>query len=97
MTGGSMRSFTPQQSGCQVPAAAQAYSLNVTAVPPAPLTYLTAWPMGQTQPTVSTLNSPNHQVVANAAIVPAGTGGGISIFVSNTTDVILDINAYFGQ
>ncbi len=97
MAGGSTRSFTPQQSSCQVPAAAQAYSLNVTAVPPAPLTYLTAWPMGQTQPVVSTLNSPNHQVVANAAIVPAGTGGGINLFVSNTTDVILDINAYFGQ
>jgi hypothetical protein len=34
--------------------------------------------------------------VANAAIVPAGTNESISVFVSNPTDVILDINGYFG-
>jgi hypothetical protein len=34
-------------------------------------------------------------VVANAAVVPAGAGGGISIFVTNPTHVILDINGYF--
>jgi len=33
--------------------------------------------------------------VANAAIVPAGTNGAISIFVTNPTHVILDINGYF--
>jgi hypothetical protein len=34
-------------------------------------------------------------VVANAAIVPAGTNGAISIYVTNPTQVILDINGYF--
>jgi len=34
-------------------------------------------------------------VVANAAIVPAGTDGAISVFVTNQTHVILDINGYF--
>ena len=93
------RSFAIPSSACNVPSTAQAYSLNVTVVPPGPLVYLTAWPTGQTQPVVSTLNSPGGKVVANAAIVPAGaTGpGGVSIFVSNATDVILDINAYFAQ
>jgi serine protease len=33
--------------------------------------------------------------VANAAIIPAGTGGSISAFVSNDSDVVLDINGYF--
>jgi hypothetical protein len=32
---------------------------------------------------------------ANAAIVPAGTGGAVSVYVSDTTDVVLDINGYF--
>ena len=32
---------------------------------------------------------------ANAAIVPAGAGGAVSVYVSDTTDVILDINGYF--
>jgi hypothetical protein len=34
-------------------------------------------------------------VVANAAIVPAGTAGSASVFVSDPSDVIIDINGYF--
>jgi hypothetical protein len=34
-------------------------------------------------------------VVANAAIVPAGTNGAVNVFVSDLTDVIIDINGYF--
>ncbi len=34
-------------------------------------------------------------MVANAAIVPAGTNGAVNVFVTNSTDVILDINGYF--
>jgi hypothetical protein len=97
LAGNTSRSFTIPSSACSVPTTAQAYSLNVTVVPPGALSYLTAWPTGQAQPVVSTLNSVNGAIVANAAIVPAGTAGAISVYVSNTTDVILDINAYFAQ
>jgi len=97
MSGGSTRSFAIPMSPCNVPNTAQAYSLNMTAVPRArQLGYLTTWPTGQTQPLVSTLNSTDGGVVANAAIVPAGTGGAISVFVTDDTDVIIDINGYFG-
>src|SRR5262249_19093218 len=34
-------------------------------------------------------------VVANAAIVPAGTGGSVNVFVSQSTDLIVDINGYY--
>ena len=95
MSPGSTRVFAIPSSACNIPATAQAYSLNITVVPPGPLGYLTAWPTGQTQPYVSTLNSSNGAIVANAAIVPAGTGGAISIFVSDATHVIIDINGYF--
>ena len=44
---------------------------------------------------VSTLNSLTGAVTANAAIVPAGSGGDVSIFVSDSADVILDVNGYF--
>jgi hypothetical protein len=57
--------------------------------------YLTIWPAGEIQPTVSTMNSDGRNK-ANAAIVQAGISGGISVYVSNTTNVILDIDAYFG-
>ena len=33
--------------------------------------------------------------MANAAIVPAGTSGSVSVYVTNQTDVILDVNGYF--
>src|SRR5579872_266732 len=92
LVGGATRAFTIPASTCGLPATAQAYSLNVTVVPPGPLGYLTAWPTGQTQPVVSTLNSPLGKVVANAALVPAGTAGAISVFVTSATDLILDAN-----
>ncbi len=97
MTAKQTRSFAIPASGCNIPATAVAYSLNVTVVPNGPLGYLTAWPVGSTQPVVSTLNSPEAAVVANAAIVPAGTGGAIDIYVTDATQVILDINGYFAQ
>ena len=95
LSGGSTRSFTIPSSSCGIPATAQAYSLNITVVPHGTLGYLTTWPTGQSQPLVSTLNSLDGSIVANAAIVPAGTGGAISVFVTNDTDVIIDINGYF--
>jgi C-terminal processing protease CtpA/Prc len=91
----SRRDFPIPQSGCKIPATAQAYSLNVTVVPEGYLGYLSLWPAGQPQPGVSTLNSWQGHVVANAAIVPAGTGGAVSVYVSDPADVVLDINGYF--
>ena len=95
MTAGSVRTFNVPSSTCGIPASAAAYSLNVTVVPQGLLRWLTLWPSGQTQPLASTLNSSDGQVIANAAIVPAGTDGAVSVFVTNNTDVILDINGYF--
>ena len=96
LTGGTSRDFPVQSSTtCGIPPTAQAYSLNVTTVPQGYLGWLTAWPSGQTQPTVSTLNASTGAITANAAIVPAGSSGDVSIFVSNSADVILDINGYF--
>ena len=90
------RNFQIPNGPCPgVPGTAQAYSLNLTVVPPGPLSYLTAWPFGQTQPVVSSLNSYAGAVVANAAVVPAGTGGAISVFATDPTHLILDINGYF--
>jgi hypothetical protein len=95
LAGNTARAFPVQASDCGIPASAEAYSLNVTAVPHESLGFLTAWPSGENQPVVSTLNASTGAVTANAAIVPAGAGGGISILVSDAADVILDVNGYF--
>ena len=94
--GGTYRNFAiPDQLSCGIPSSAAAYSLNVTVVPIATLRYLTVWPAGQAQPVISTLNSPDGEVKANAAIVPAGTNEAISVYATDTTQLVLDINGYF--
>ncbi len=95
MDAGTSRAFSIPASGCFVPSTAAAYSVNVTVVPQAALAFLTVWPAGSERPLVSTLNSLDAGVVANAAIVPAGTDGAVSVFVTGRTDVVLDINGYF--
>jgi YVTN family beta-propeller protein len=94
--GGTFQSFPIQQEGdCNIPSSAAAYSMNVSVVPQGPLGYLTVWPAGQPRPLVSTLNSLDGRIKANAAIVPAGAGGDISVYASNTTNVVLDVDGYF--
>ena len=93
--GGTYRSFALPQGACNIPASGVAYSLNVTVVPHGRLDYLTIWPTGEAQPTVSTMNSLDGRVKANAAVVAAGYQGAVSVYVSDTTDVILDIDGYF--
>ncbi len=94
--GGTFQNLPIQQEGnCNIPTSAAAYAVNVSVVPQEPLGYLTVWPSGQPRPLVSTLNSLDGRIKANAAIVPAGTNGYISVYATNTTNVILDVNGYF--
>jgi YVTN family beta-propeller protein len=95
MMGGVPRDFPVLQSRCPIPNTAQAYSMNFTVVTNTPVRYLTVWPTGQGQPTVSTLNDRTGTNVANAGIVPAGTGGDIDAFVTDDTNLLIDINGYF--
>ena len=100
LSGLTPRDFPVLSSTCNIPSTAQAYSLNLSAVPyPSlgnPLGYLEVWPKDQMPANpVSTLNNLTGTVVANAAIVPAGTGGDITVFPSNDTDLVIDINGYF--
>jgi probable HAF family extracellular repeat protein len=97
ITGGTSRSFALPNGPCtNLPPIATAYALNVTLVPinHQRVRYLTIWPTGQTQPTVSTMNS-DGRTKANAAIVPAGTDEAVSVYVTDTSNVIIDIDGYF--
>jgi len=82
-----------------IPATAGAYSLNMTVTNTGsnPFGFLKVWPQGAAEPNVSTLNwSSGGQTIANAAIVPAGTAGGITVKSGNaSSDVIIDINGYY--
>lgn len=95
-TGGIVGAQTTRRiSGGCLPSSAQAYSLNITSVPPAPLGFLTLWPEGSAQPTVSTLNNLTGTVVANAAILRSGSGGAFNAFVTDASHLVADLNGYF--
>jgi hypothetical protein len=90
---------TPSPCGT-IPSAAQAYSFNITVIPKTAggVAFLTVWPSGGTQPGVSTINDGQGDILANAAIVPAGTpNGGVSVFNSGPAamDLIIDMNGYY--
>ena len=95
ITANTSRDFEIPAGSCGIPSTALAYSFNVTAVPSGPLLYVSMWPTGETQPVVSTLNALDGRWTANAAIVPAGANGSVSVFASDATNVVLDINGYF--
>ena len=98
LSGNTTRTFPLLSSPCNLPASAQAYSLNYTAVPKEPkLSFLTTWPSGQPQPMVSTLNASTSTVTANAAIVPAGANGNVDVFVTENADLVIDVNGYFAS
>jgi uncharacterized repeat protein (TIGR03803 family) len=100
LTGGQERAFPilNATTTCNIPSSGvAAYSLNFSVVPHGSLFYMTVWPTGETRPTVSTLNDIPGQIIANAAVVVAGTGGDVSVYPTNDTDLVIDINGYFAS
>jgi hypothetical protein len=93
------RTFDIDNGPCPgLPAGIEAYSLNFGGILPPADGFLTAWPTGIGQPVVSQLNLVGGEVVANAAIVPAGTNGAIDVLVNiGPTHVYIDINGYFSD
>jgi len=85
----------PASTVCQIPASAKAYVLNVTVIPRGAVDFVTVWPAGEARPNVWTVRSPDGQIVANTNIIKAGANGGISVFASHNTDMVLDITGYF--
>lgn len=94
ISGGVARDFNLPSGACGLPANATAYSLNFTVVPSYNLGYLTAWPTGGSQPSTSILNS-DGRTKASAAIIPAGTNGSVTVYGSEDTHLVIDVDGYF--
>ncbi len=97
IVGGGTRTVSAPGGGCGVPAA-PAYSVTVTVVPPggAMMRWLTLYATGTTRPNVATLNDRTGLIINNAAIVSTGTPlGSFDVYVTDTTDVIIDLNGYY--
>jgi hypothetical protein len=90
------RNFDIDSGPCTgIPAGVAAYSMNFGAILADGDGFITFWPAGTTQPVVSSINTLTGRVIANAAIVPAGSGGAISVFPNTGVHLYGDINGYF--
>ncbi|MFN7938727.1 MAG: hypothetical protein U0R19_35685 [Bryobacteraceae bacterium] len=91
--------IVPSSPACSgIPATAQGYALNVTAMPNgSPMPFLTAYPSGQPRPNASILNAFQGQVVTNAAIIAAGPNGAIDIYAYRATSVVVELSGYFAR
>jgi hypothetical protein len=93
------RNFDIDNGPCTgIPTGVDAYSMNFGAIlPDGANSFVTIWPTGTAQPVVSSINPIQGGVVANAAIVPAGTNGSISVFPNTGVHLYGDINGYFSD
>jgi hypothetical protein len=78
------------------PAGTEALALNVTAVTPTALTYLSVWPDGSAKPTSSNLNPAAGQTVPNAVYSLIGSNKAFDVYNNaGTTNLVVDVVGTF--
>ena len=78
------------------PTGATAVVLNVTVDAPLTSGFITAWPSGEAQPTVSNLNYVAGQTVPNLVTVKVGANGKVNLYNSEGfTSLIADVVGYY--
>jgi len=84
-------------SVCGIPAAAQAVSFNFSAVNVPGAGFLVAYPAGGAFPASATMTyNENTPTLSNAAVVPLGTAGGITVVAGVVSiDLVIDVNGYY--
>ena len=88
----------PLAGQCGIPLGAGAVSLNVTVTNTQGPGFIKIYPQGGSAPVVSTLNYVAGETIANAAVVPLGAGGGVSIVAGvSGTDLVVDTNGYYAS
>lgn len=95
--GAESRNLTVAGGSTGVPSNAAAVVLNVTTTNTSAPGYLAVFPAGTgTQPLVSNLNWAAGQTIANLVAVPVGSNGQVTLFSSTHTDVVADLQGFFG-
>ncbi|HEX2783333.1 MAG TPA: CAP domain-containing protein [Ilumatobacteraceae bacterium] len=79
-----------------VPSSAKAISANITVVEAAAAGFVTAFPCGGAIPTASNVNYGIGVAIANAAELPLSASGTICVYSSASTQVIIDVNGWWG-
>ena len=71
-------------------------AVNLTVTNPTAPGFISAYPCGGQVPLVSSVNFVAGQTVPNLAVVKVGDGGAICLYGNVTTDVIVDIDGWYG-
>jgi hypothetical protein len=74
---------------------AKAVSINATAVGPEASGFLTIYPCGPRE-FVSNVNFAAGATVPNAVLTPLSAAGEFCVYASQNTDVVIDVNGWFG-
>jgi hypothetical protein len=86
---------------CGIPSGADAISVNFSVVSPAGTpagAFLLAWPAGQAAPPTAIMTyGPGATILSNAAIVPLNALGQMTVNVSHSTHIVMDVNGYFSD
>jgi len=80
---------------CDLPATATAVALNVTVTATVGAGFVTVWSDGESRPPTSTINFSSAQTRANNAVVKLGSSGGLRVFDSAATHLVIDVTGYF--
>ena len=80
------------------PAGVTAVVLNVTAVDPTSVGYLTAWPTGDARPLASNLNFIARKTVPNLVVAKLGAGGKVSLYNGSAGPIhlVADVAGWYG-
>ena len=71
--------------------------MNATVTSTTASSYLSVWPNGQTQPTVSSLNWSPGWTIPNSVAAKVGAGGNLSVYNwLGTTHVVADVAGWYG-
>ena len=79
----------------KVPIDATAVVVNVTGAEAATAGFVTVWPCGQPQPTVSNLNLVAGGTTPNLVVVKLGANGKVCLFTQSGTHLLADVQGYF--
>ncbi|HEY5334465.1 MAG TPA: family 43 glycosylhydrolase, partial [Mycobacteriales bacterium] len=77
-----------------VPSDATAVVLNVTAVAPSAVGYVTVYPAGAARPVAANINLTPGSVVPNLVEVGTGDLGRVAVFAAARTDIVVDLQGY---
>lgn len=91
-----LASHTAAGAATTIPSTINAASLNVTVVNSAGQGYVTVYPCDSARPLASNVNFAKGQVVANGVIAPVGSNGRVCVYASTSTDVVVDLEGWFG-